>query len=419
MALGSRLRAALQALRGESAPTAQIMAGADGLNDTLGWTVFNLGGGALSGQQISHRAAMSLPSVLRAAEILTGVFAMTPLIYYRRLPDGGRERAADSPLYKLFHARPNGVQNPFQFKELLLGDMIFAGGFYAFVHRDSGYQPTMLSRLDPAGAIISQAWDKAEGLELFYDVTLPNGSRERLTRADVWHVPGFSRDGLTGFDRIQLMNTALSGAAATSEYARFFWENNAQPSTVVTAKAKVPIDQKEMIRQDWIRRFRGTKKGGDVAVLDQDLDVKMLSHDHKASQHIETRTFYVIEVARAFGVPPHLLFELSRATFANIEQQSLEFITYHMMPHYERAANAATFYFAEPGHYFEFLPDALLKGDIKSRFEAYSIAIDKGVYSPNEVREMENRNKRPGGDDYRIGSGSMLERQEASDQEAL
>lgn len=402
----------MQALRGKDAPSGQMVAGPDGLNDQLGWTVFNLGGGALAGQQVSQRTAMSLPSVLRAAEILTGVFAMTPLIYYRRLPDGGRERAANNPLYKLFHSRPNGVQNPFQFKELLLGDMIFAGGFYAFVHRDEGYRPRALSRLDPAGAVISQAWDKADGLELFYDVMLPNGSRERLTRADIWHVPGFSRDGLTGFDRIRLMNTALSGAVATAEYARSFWENNAQPSTVVMAKGRVDPEQKALIRQDWINRFRGARKGGDVAVLDQDLDVKMLSHDHKASQHIETRTFYVIEVARAFGVPPHLLFELGRATFSNIEQQSLEFITYHMMPHYERVANAATFYFAEPGHYFEFLPDALLKGDIKSRFEAYSIAIDKGIFSPNEVREMENRNKRPGGDEYRIGSGSMLEGQE-------
>lgn len=397
---------------------AQPAAAENGLNDPLGWTVFNLGGGALSGQQISHRAAMSLPAVLRAAEILTGVFAMTPLIYYRRLPDGGRERASDSPLYKLFHERPNGAQNPFQFKELMLGDMIFAGGHYAYVHHDAGFRPHMLSRLDPAGVVLSQAWDKADGLELFFDATLPDGTRERLTRANVWHVPGFSRNGLTGFDRIQLMNTALSGAAATAEYARSFWENNAQPSTVLTAKGRVDRDQKKLIREDWMQRFRGANKGGDVAVLDQDFDVKMLSHDHKASQHIETRTFYVIEVARAFGVPPHLLFELGRATFANIEQQSLEFITYHMMPHYERVAHAATFYFAEAGHYFEFLPDALLKGDIKSRFEAYSIAIDKGIYNPNEVRAMENRNTRPGGDEYRLGSGSALEGQQADEQEA-
>lgn len=358
--------------------------------------------------RVGVRDALTLPAVLRAAEILCGVFAMTPMIYYRRTPDGP-ERAEGSPLYELFHDRPNGVQSPFLFKEVMLGDMLFAGKFAAFVHRDEMFQPDQLTRLDPYGVGMSTSWDKSDGYEIFYDCTLPSGGRERLTRASCWYVPGFSRNGLTGFDRINLMDTALRGARSTAEYAARFWQNNSQPPIALTLKGKVDRDVKRQIREDWKALYGGPANAGEPAVLDQETDVKSLGTPNKDSQFLEARQFGVVEVARAFGVPPHLLFELSRATFSNIEQQSLEFVIYNMGPHYERVASAATFFFAEPGHYFEFLPDALLKGDIKSRFEAYGMAIDKGVMNPDEVRRRENLRSRPGGDRFRIGSGSQLE----------
>jgi HK97 family phage portal protein len=371
--------------------------------------VFNMIGASSGGAGVTEKTAIALPAVLRALEILSGLFAMTPLIYYRRLPDGGKERATESPLYALLHDRPNNVQDAFRFKEALLLDLLLRAGFYSYVHRDAAFRPSAISRLSPIGAAVAQHWDEKDGLELFYDVQLPNGLRRRLSRADCWHIPGFSLDGVTGVNRIHAVRDALAGAIATSEYAARFWENNAQPSTVLTTKHKVEPEAKNKIRADWKALFGGQRRAGETAVLDQEMDLKVMSLDNKASQHIETRQFSVFEVARCFGVPPHLLFELSRATFSNIEHQSLEFVTFHMGPHYERVASAATHYFAEPGCFFEFLPDALLKGDLKSRLEAYGMAIDKGIMNPNEARARENLNKREGGDEYRLGSGSTLE----------
>ena len=392
-----------------SSADANPSSSADGLNDTAGWSVTTLMGGGGLRAPITERTALTFPAAWRALEILTGVFAMTPLIYYRQLKDGGKERATGSPLYAMFRSKPNAAQSDFAFKEVMLGDLLLAGKFVSFTHRDAMFQTTAMTRLDPYAATVNQSWDKRDGHELFYDVTLPDGARERLTRADVWHISGFSRDGLVGLDRIQFMRDALASGVATSEFAARFWENNAQPATVLTSKGKVAPEDKEKLRADWKRLFRGPKKAGEVAVTDQDMDVKFLQVDNKASQYVESRTFSVLEVARAFGVPPHLLFELSRATFSNIDQQSLEFIIYCMGPHYARVAAAATQHFAEDGHFFEFLPEALLKGDIKTRFEAYGVAIDKGIYSPNEVRSLENRNAREGGDEYRVGSGSTIE----------
>lgn len=416
MGMMTRARAAIRAWREPvgGGHEAGIIGAADGLNDPTGATVLNLlGGRGGRGVPISEAAAMSLPAVLRALEVLCGLFAMAPLIYYRS--DGtGKTRVDDVPNAVMLRRRPNEVQNAFLFKELMLGDLLMTGRFGAYVHRDRLYRAEALSRVDPRGIAPAQSWDKQTGLEVFYDTQLPDGSRERLTRNDFWYVPGFSRDGLIGVDRLKLLQDTIEAAAATSAFAARFWENNAQPSTILTTKAQVEKKTKDEIKTDWINRFSGPRNAGAVAVLDQEMDAKFLAHDAKQSQYIETRGFYVIEVARAFGVPPHIVFELSRATFSNIEQQSLELILYSMMGHFERVAAAATHQFAEPGHFYEFLPDALLKGDIKSRYEAYSIAVDKGILNPNEVRRRENENDRLGGDEYRVGSGSTVEGQKPS-----
>lgn len=351
------------------------------------WALSGTTGGARV--SVNERSALSLPAVLHAAEILTGVFAMTPMIYYRREADG-KTRAEGSHLFTIFHDRPNDVQSSFLFKEVLLGDMLFAGGFATFVHRDGMFRPKSLSRLNPRFVVPASHWDRTDGLELFYDAQLPDGSSGRFTRTDIWHVPGFSRDGLLGINRIKLLEDMLGSAVAAGEYARHFWENNAQPATLLHAKNKINPEDKAKIKFDWKRMFGGTRKAGEVAVLDQEMEAKTLGATNRDSQFVEVRAFNVVEVARAFGVPPHLLYELSRATFSNIEQQSLEFIMYSMMPHYERVASAATHYFAEPGHYFEFLPDALLKGDVKTRWEAYKAAREAGAMNADEIRKREN-----------------------------
>jgi len=396
---------------GPAQPSAAVEA--DGLNTPGGMTFLNLLGGRGAGAPIGEGDALTMPATLRALEVLTGLFAMCPLIYYRTEGDG-KKRVDEAPQAKMLRTRSNDVQNAFLFKELMLGDLVMTGRFGSYIHRDSLYRAAKLTRVNPHGIAPASSWDKQDGLEVFYDTLLPDGTRERLTRNDLWYVPGFSRDGLVGVDRLKLLQDTFEAAAATSAFAARFWRNNAQPSTILTTKAKIEQAEKSRIRSDWKGRFSGPGSAGDVAVLDQEMDAKFLSHDNAKSQYVEVRGFYVVEIARAFGVPPHVVYELSRATFSNIEQQSLELILYSMMGHFERVAAAATHQFAEDGHFFEFLPDALLKGDIKSRYEAYGAAIDKGILNPNEARRRENLNDRPGGDEYRVGSGSQIEGQEPS-----
>lgn len=387
-----------------------IVADADGLNDPGGMTVLNLLGNRSGGAPMCEQRALSVPAVLRALEVLCGLFAMTPFHYYRST-SAGKERINDAPQARMFTTSANAVQPAFLLKELMLGDLLMCGRFGGYIHRDALYRPASLTRLLPAPIMPVQHWDKAGGLEVFYDAMLPDGSRERLTRNDIWFVPGFSRDGLVGIDRLKLLASSFEAAASTNEFASRFWDNNAQPSTVLTTKAKVAPEEKLRIRNDWQARFSGPRNAGATAVLDQEMAVEFLSVNNKESQFIETRSFSVVEVSRAFGVPPHVLFELSRATFSNIEQQSLELYLYSMLSHFERAAAHMTHQFAEEGCFFEALPEAMLKGDIQTRYAAYSIAIDKGLLNPNEIRRRENLNDRDGGDEYRLGSGSQIEGQ--------
>lgn len=355
------------------------------------WNGLVMGRASRAGVVVSERTTMSLPAVMQALRILCGVFAMTPLAYYRRTSEG-RERADDDPLWTLLHDQPNRAQSAFAFKELLLADILLTGNFYAYVSRDNRMRPVALTRIKPGNVTVHEYFDRAGGLELFYDATLPDKSYDRFAARDIWHIAGPTRDGEVGLNPLAYMRDALGGAIATGDYTSRYWANNARPPIQLHTEQKMPQEAKDRLRADWRARFAGVD-GDAIAVLDQGLKADFLTFDHQQSQLLETRQFQVLDVARAFGVPPHLLFDLSRATFSNIEHQSLEFVTYHMGPHYDRVAGAAARQFAAPGHYFEFLTDALVKGDIKTRWEAYRIQRETGVLSADEIRERENLNR--------------------------
>ncbi len=346
-----------------------------------------IGAPSRAGVMVNEATAISLPATLQALRVLTGVLAMTPLHHYRR-SDAGRVRVDDG-LSALMLSRPNSHQSAFQFFELLWGDVLLAGNFYAYVSRDRMGRPVALTRLKPGSVLVAEYFDRAEGRILFYDATLPDGSRERFPARDIWHVAGLSRDGINGLNPVSYMRDALGGAIATGNHASRFWAKGGRPATVLQTKHKIGPAEKGQLRDDWTRLY-GSMDGEAVAVLDQELDAKFLTHDMRASQFIETRQFQVVDLARIWGVPPHLIFDLTRSTNNNIEHQSLEFVIYHLGPHFARLAGAATRQFADDGHYLEHLTDALVKGDLKSRMEAYWHQRQMGIVNADELRAREN-----------------------------
>lgn len=345
-------------------------------------------GTSRAGVRVDEQTALSVPATLQALRILCGVFAMTPLHYFERTV-GGRRRADTTALWQLMHDRPNQHQTAYEFRELMLGDILLSGNFYAYVSRNRRGEPVALTRLKPGRVVIAEYFDQSEGTTLFFDATLPDGTSARFSARDIWHVPGMSRNGLNGLSPLAYARDALGGAIATADHATKFWGNGGRPSTLLKTPNKVAPETKARIKKDW-QDIYGGPRGDDVAVLDQDLEPHFLSHDNQASQYLETRGFQVIDLARVWGVPPHLIFDLSHATFSNIEHQSLEFITFHLGPHYERIAQRATMQFASAGFYFEHMTDALVRGDLKTRMEAYWLQRQMGMVNANELRRADN-----------------------------
>ena len=378
--------------RGDTAVRAEppVVAASEPASSERQWGGFAVAGAASkSGVRVTEQTALSIPATLQALRILTGVFAMTPLHHYEKT-DRGRVDAGHIPEARLLKSTPNSHQTAMAFFELMLADIMLAGDFFAYISRGHTGTAQALTRLKSGAVSIAEYFDRADGMILFYDATLPDGSRERFAARDIFHVPGFSRNGLNGLNPIQYARDALGGAIATANHASKFWSKGGRPSTVLSTEQKVGPEDKTRIRNDWANLYAGPD-GDMIAVLDQDLKADFLTHDMRASQFLETREFQVVDLARIWGVPPHLIFDLSKATFSNIEQQSLEFVIYHLGPHYTRVAQAATKAFAGEGFYFEHLTDALVKGDLKSRMEAYWLQRQMGMTNGNELRRGENK----------------------------
>jgi len=381
--------AAAQAAPAARAEPPVSAASEENLSSERQWHGFQVAGGASkAGVRVSEQTALTIPATLQALRILTGVFAMTPLHFYEK-SQRGRLPVSDDAAANLFRLGPNSHQTAFAFFELLLADILLTGNFYGYISRDMRGEVKAVTRLKPGHCLPVEYFDRAEGTILFFDATLPDGSHERFASRDIFHVGGFGRDGIQGLNPVQYARDALGGAIATSDHAAKFWNKGGRPSTVLTTEHKVGTDDKGRIRDDWTRMYSGPDADM-VAVLDQDLKATFLAHDLKSSQYLETRQFQVVDLARIWGVPPHLIFDLSRATFGNIEQQSLEFVIYHLGPHYTRVAQAATKAFAREGFYFEHVTDALVKGDLKSRMEAYWLQRQMGMANGNELRAYEN-----------------------------
>lgn len=379
---------------GRSHPAARqeppLVASANGVQSESQWKGVFVGGTSKAGVKVTESTALSIPATLQALRVLSGVFAMTPLHMYRTT-EVGRSRALDRPEEGLLSRRPNSHQSAFEFREIAMQDLMLTGNFYAYVSRDVRGQPVALTRLKPMSVVVAEYFDREVGQVLFYDATLPDGSSERFSARDIWHVKGMSRDGLYGLNPLRFARDAIGATIATGDHAAKFWAKGGRPSTVLKTESKVSPEDKGKIRADWTNIYAGLDAEL-VAVLDQGLSADFLSHDMKSSQYLETRQFQVVDLARVWGVPPHLIFDLSKATFSNIEQQSLEFVIYHLGPHYERFGQAATRQFADDGLYFEHLTDALVKGDLKSRMEAYWLQRQMGIANANELRRRENQN---------------------------
>ena len=358
---------------------------------------------------------MQLTAVYACVRILAEAIAGLPLHLYRRGKNGSKDKAADHPLYSLLHDEPNPEMTSFVFRETMMTHLLLYGNCYSQIIRDGRGQVTALYPLMPNQMSV----DRDERGQLYYTYLRSNeeaatmsGSTVYLMPEDVLHVPGLGFDGLVGYSPIAMARNSIGMALACEEYGAKFFANGASPSGVLEHPGT--IKDISRLRESWNSVYGGSKNAGKVAILEEGMHYAPISISPNEAQFLETRKFQVDEIARIFHVPPHMIGDLERSTFSNIEQQSLEFVKYTLNPwvcRWEQALTRALLSPREKREYFiKFNVDGLLRGDYQSRMNGYAVGRQNGWMSANDIRELENLDRIPaeqGGDLYLV-NGNMI-----------
>lgn len=377
-------------------------------------------GGSTSGKQVTERSAMQMTAVYSCVRILSEAVAGLPLHLYRYKEGGGKEKAIDLPLYRLMHDEPNPEMSSFVFRETLMTHLLLWGNAYAQIIRNGKGEVIALYPLMPNKMRV----ERDENGSLYYEYihssdeadTMKN-TTVRLTPYNVLHIPGLGFDGLVGYSPIAMAKNAIGMAIACEEYGAKFFANGAAPSGVLEHPGVIKDPQK--VREAWQSQFGGSQNANKIAVLEEGMKYTPISISPEQAQFLETRKFQINEIARIFRVPPHMVGDLEKSSFSNIEQQSLEFVKYTLDPwvmRWEQSLSRALFTEEEKKTlFFKFNVEGLLRGDYQSRMNGYATARQNGWMSANDIRELENMDKIPaeqGGDLYLI-NGSMLPMQNA------
>ena len=372
-------------------------------------------GGTTSGKAVTERSAMQMTAVYSCVRILAEAVAGLPVHIYRYKEDGGKEKAIDHPLYHLLHDEPNPEMTSFVFRETLMTHLLLWGNAYAQVIRNGRGEVLALYPLMPNRMVV----DRDKNGKLYYqystateDAPTLKGQTVNLDPSDVLHIPGLGFDGLVGYSPIAMAKNAIGMAIACEEYGAKFFANGAAPGGVLEHPGTIKDPQK--VRESWQSTFGGTGNANKIAVLEEGMKYTPISISPEQAQFLETRKFQINEIARIFRVPPHMVGDLEKSSFSNIEQQSLEFVKYTLDPwvlRWEQSINRVLLTEDEKKQYFvKFNVEGLLRGDYASRMSGYATARQNGWMSANDIRELENMDRIPaeqGGDLYLI-NGSML-----------
>ena len=376
-------------------------------------------GGSTSGKTVTERSAMQMTAVYSCVRILAEAIAGLPLHVYRYNSDGGKEKAIDHSLYLILHDEPNPEMSSFVFRETLMTHLLLWGNAYAQIIRNSKGEVMALYPLMPNKMSV----DRDENGQLYYQylrsIDEVGGKSETviLKPTDVLHIPGLGFDGLVGYSPIAMAKNAIGLAIATEEYGAKFFANGAAPSGVLEHPGTIKDPQR--VREAWQSQFGGSQNSGKIAVLEEGMKYTPISISPEQAQFLETRKFQINEIARIFRVPPHMVGDLEKSSFSNIEQQSLEFVKYTLDPwviRWEQSIMRTLLTPEEKKSYFvKFNLEGLLRGDYQSRMNGYATARQNGWMSANDIRELENLDRIPaeaGGDLYLI-NGNMLPLQQA------
>jgi HK97 family phage portal protein len=343
---------------------------------------------AASGVSVTATSAMRVPAVRRAVSLIAESTATIPFKTYAE----DKQAAKDHGSFALVHGWANEWTSAETFREQLTADALLTGNGFAQVVRNAEGKPLELHRMDP-GAVIVETTDFGEPA---YRVRLKDGGETVLFYQDVLHI-----QAIGGVSPIILAREAIGLAMAAEQHLAGFFKNGGRPSGVIMHPNKLEAETMKKLAASWFQSHSG-EQAGSTAILDEGMAFKEIAVKLADAEFSEVRREQVREIARAFNVPPALLYELSRGTWSNFEQSYRDFLTGTLRPWIARwqAAYARVLLTPEErtGLYIEATPDDMLSVEFTARATAYSQYRAMGVMTGNEVRAGLNLPALPDGD---------------------
>ncbi|MFT0137289.1 phage portal protein [Alcanivoracaceae bacterium MT1] len=370
---------------------------------------------SVSGRSVSVNQAMRLTTVFGCIRVLSESMGMLPCRLMHR--DGrSRKVAYDHPVHRLLSVAPNEFMTAQEFMEQLILCLATRGNFYAYKVRGLGGQVVELLPMFPGSVRpkLDEQWNPV------YEVTFRDGSTDVLSQREIWHVRLMSLDGLVGLSPIGYAREAIALGLDTEEHGAQLFKNGAVTTGVLHTDQTLTDAAYKRLRSDFEERHQGLANNHRPLILEGGLKWQSVALNAEDSQFLETRKFQRDEICAIFRVPPHLVANLEKATFSNIEHQGINFINYALVPYMtriEQRANIGLLRAEDAGRYYaKFNAGGLMRGDLKSRYESYGRGIQWGILSPNDCRELEDLNPRDGGDIY-LTPTNMTTKPEGSDDE--
>jgi HK97 family phage portal protein len=340
-----------------------------------------------AGVSVTETSALGMTAVWRAVNLISGVCAGLPLHAFRDTGDSDvRERMPRTSQAARLLAEPHPDMTPLEFWETVYAHICLWGNAYIRMLRNQNGQITELWPIHPSRVRVGRESDAGT------KVYCIDGGETEHTDATILHIPGFGYDGVCGVSPIRFARQAIAMGLAAEQYGGALFGNGSLASGILQTEQRLEQADATRLKRRWREKATGLNNAHDVVVLDSGAKFQQLSIPPQDAQFIESRRFQIVEVARLYGIPPHMMMETDRSTSwgTGIEQQAIGFNVYDLRRWYQRVEQRVSRILRPGAAYAAYSVEGLLRGDSAQRSEFYTKMFHLGVFSTNDIRRLEN-----------------------------
>jgi len=359
-----------------------------GANDEAAWSSWGVSGGySATGVYVGAERALQASAVWSCARLIAESIATMPIIMYRRLADGGKERAYGHPLYGVLHDAPNNTMTAFAFKRVMMVHALLYGNGYALIKDGARGPVDHLVLLHPDSVRV-----EAIPGGVRYMVKEGVGKERAVNAEDMLHLPGLSLDGVSGLSLVAYSRESIGLALAAQGYSARFYSQNAQPGGILQHPGKLSPEVAKRVKESWEANHGGLGNAHRVAVLEEGLEWKQTGMTNQDAELISQLDWSAADIARFFNVPLHMIQLMTKSTSwgSGIEEMGIEFVTFTLLPwirNWEQLIQKQLV-LAPQTYFAEFLVDSLMRGKLNDRYAAYAVGVNNSWLSPNDVRRL-------------------------------